>query len=109
MIDWDREGLPVNKDPSYELSGQCACKLKTRIGAAYRCHVGLPQLVGGVVGGTAIAANRGRERVELGLEGGRDGAGLDEDHLAAERRQFLAGRLGEGGQGRLGGRLWSRY
>lgn len=29
MIDWDRDGLPVRKDPSLELSGQCACKLKT--------------------------------------------------------------------------------
>jgi rhodanese-related sulfurtransferase len=33
MIDWDREGLPVKKDPSYELSGQCACRLKTRKGS----------------------------------------------------------------------------
>jgi len=32
MIDWDAEGLPLRKDPSYELSGQCACKLKTRLG-----------------------------------------------------------------------------
>ncbi|NLJ47899.1 MAG: rhodanese-like domain-containing protein [Treponema sp.] len=32
MIDWDREGLPVRRDPLYELSGQCACKLKTRTG-----------------------------------------------------------------------------
>jgi rhodanese-related sulfurtransferase len=32
MIDWDREGLPVRKDASFELSGQCACKLKTRVG-----------------------------------------------------------------------------
>ena len=32
MIDWDAEGLPVRKDSSYELSGQCACKLKTRVG-----------------------------------------------------------------------------
>jgi rhodanese-related sulfurtransferase len=32
MIDWDGGGLPVRKDSSYELSGQCACKLKTRAG-----------------------------------------------------------------------------
>lgn len=32
MIDWDATGLPVRKDTSYELSGQCACKLKTRVG-----------------------------------------------------------------------------
>lgn len=32
MIDWDREGLPVRRDPLFELSGQCACKLKTRTG-----------------------------------------------------------------------------
>jgi rhodanese-related sulfurtransferase len=32
MIDWDAAGLPVRKDSSYELSGQCACKLKTRAG-----------------------------------------------------------------------------
>ena len=32
MIDWDRDGLPVRKDPLFELSGQCACKLKTRTG-----------------------------------------------------------------------------
>ena len=32
MIDWDSEGLPVRKDSAYELSGQCACKLKTRTG-----------------------------------------------------------------------------
>jgi len=32
MIDWDAAGLPVRKDASYELSGQCACKLKTRVG-----------------------------------------------------------------------------
>lgn len=32
MIDWDAEGFPVRKDTSYELSGQCACKLKTRVG-----------------------------------------------------------------------------
>lgn len=32
MIDWDAAGLPVRKDTSYELSGQCACKLKTRVG-----------------------------------------------------------------------------
>lgn len=30
MIDWDREGLPVRKDASFELSGQCACRLKSR-------------------------------------------------------------------------------
>lgn len=32
MIDWDAAGLPVRKDVSFELSGQCACKLKTRVG-----------------------------------------------------------------------------
>lgn len=32
MIDWDKEGFPVRRDPLYELSGQCACKLKTRVG-----------------------------------------------------------------------------
>jgi len=32
MIDWDAAGLPVRKDSAYELSGQCACKLKTRVG-----------------------------------------------------------------------------
>lgn len=32
MIDWDAAGLPVRKDTSYELSGQCACMLKTRVG-----------------------------------------------------------------------------
>lgn len=32
MIDWDAAVLPVRKDTSYELSGQCACKLKTRVG-----------------------------------------------------------------------------
>lgn len=32
MIDWDAGGLPVRRDSSYELSGQCACKMKTRHG-----------------------------------------------------------------------------
>lgn len=32
MIDWDADGLPVRRDSSYELSGQCACKMKTRHG-----------------------------------------------------------------------------
>ncbi len=32
MIDWDGEGLPVRKDPDFELGGQCACKIKTRAG-----------------------------------------------------------------------------
>ncbi len=32
MIDWDAEGLPVRKDPDFELGGQCACKIKTRVG-----------------------------------------------------------------------------
>jgi rhodanese-related sulfurtransferase len=33
MIDWDAGGLPVRKDEDFELRGQCACKLKTRVGA----------------------------------------------------------------------------
>ena len=32
IIDWERAGLPVCKDKNYELSGQCSCKLKPRIG-----------------------------------------------------------------------------
>lgn len=32
MIDWYAAGLPVKKDASFELSGQCACKLKTKVG-----------------------------------------------------------------------------
>jgi rhodanese-related sulfurtransferase len=28
IVDWVREGLPVLKDPNYELRGQCACKLR---------------------------------------------------------------------------------
>lgn len=32
MIDWDAADLPVRKDASCELSGQCDCKLKTRVG-----------------------------------------------------------------------------
>ncbi|MDH7483499.1 MAG: hypothetical protein QHH01_02605 [Spirochaetales bacterium] len=32
MIDWDSSGLPVRKDPEFELGGQCACKIKTRHG-----------------------------------------------------------------------------
>ena len=32
MIDWDAGGFPVRKDSSYELNGQCACKMKTRHG-----------------------------------------------------------------------------
>ena len=32
MIDWIRDGLPVRKDDAFELSGQCACKMKTRHG-----------------------------------------------------------------------------
>jgi hypothetical protein len=33
MIDWDADGLPVRKDEDFELRGQCACKLKTRVGS----------------------------------------------------------------------------
>jgi rhodanese-related sulfurtransferase len=32
IIDWDAAGLPVRKDAEYELGGQCACKIKTRVG-----------------------------------------------------------------------------
>lgn len=32
MVDWDRDGLPVKKDPDFELRGQCGCKLRTRGG-----------------------------------------------------------------------------
>lgn len=28
IVDWVREGLPVLKDPNYELRGQCSCKLR---------------------------------------------------------------------------------
>jgi rhodanese-related sulfurtransferase len=28
IIDWERDGFPVNKDPSQQLSGQCPCMLK---------------------------------------------------------------------------------
>jgi len=28
IIAWVRDGLPVKKDPNYELRGQCSCKLK---------------------------------------------------------------------------------
>jgi rhodanese-related sulfurtransferase len=40
MIDWDREGLPVKKDLDFELSGQCACKLKSRAGGNPLIHKG---------------------------------------------------------------------
>jgi rhodanese-related sulfurtransferase len=30
IVDWDRDGLPVTKDRSRILSGQCMCQLKTR-------------------------------------------------------------------------------
>ena len=32
MIDWDAAGLPVRRDPDFELGGQCACKIKNRVG-----------------------------------------------------------------------------
>jgi rhodanese-related sulfurtransferase len=28
IMDWDRDGFPVNKNPAAELSGQCPCMLK---------------------------------------------------------------------------------
>lgn len=28
IMDWDRDGFPVNADPNEQLSGQCLCKLK---------------------------------------------------------------------------------
>ena len=28
IIDWERDGFPVNKDPSQQLTGQCPCMLK---------------------------------------------------------------------------------
>lgn len=33
MIDWDADGFPVRRDALYELGGQCACKIRTRVGA----------------------------------------------------------------------------
>jgi rhodanese-related sulfurtransferase len=30
VVDWVREGLPVRRDPNYELRGQCGCKLRPR-------------------------------------------------------------------------------
>ncbi|NLP05616.1 hypothetical protein GX411_06675 [Candidatus Fermentibacteria bacterium] len=30
MVDWERDGLPVKKDPDFELRGQCGCKLRAR-------------------------------------------------------------------------------
>jgi len=30
MVDWERDGLPVRKDPDFELRGQCGCKLRSR-------------------------------------------------------------------------------
>jgi hypothetical protein len=32
MIDRDNGGFPMRKDKSYELFGQCSCKLKPRVG-----------------------------------------------------------------------------
>ncbi|HNX97434.1 MAG TPA: rhodanese-like domain-containing protein [Candidatus Aminicenantes bacterium] len=32
MVDWEKDGFPIRKDKDYELSGQCSCKLKPRIG-----------------------------------------------------------------------------
>jgi len=28
VVDWAREGLPLLRDPNYELRGQCSCKLR---------------------------------------------------------------------------------
>ncbi len=28
IMDWERDGFPINKDPSQQLSGQCPCMLK---------------------------------------------------------------------------------
>jgi rhodanese-related sulfurtransferase len=28
VIAWEKDGMPVKKDPNYELRGQCSCKLK---------------------------------------------------------------------------------
>jgi len=28
IVDWDREGYPIRKDPAFELRGQCGCKLR---------------------------------------------------------------------------------
>lgn len=30
MVEWERDGLPVMKDPDFELRGQCGCKLRAR-------------------------------------------------------------------------------
>lgn len=32
MVDWERDGLPVRKDPDFELRGQCGCKLRSKKG-----------------------------------------------------------------------------
>lgn len=32
MVDWEKDGFPIRKDKNYELSGQCSCKLKPRVG-----------------------------------------------------------------------------
>jgi rhodanese-related sulfurtransferase len=29
IMDWERDGYPVDKDPAQQLSGQCPCMLKT--------------------------------------------------------------------------------
>jgi rhodanese-related sulfurtransferase len=31
IIDWERDGFPVNKDPSQQLSGQCPCMLRPKL------------------------------------------------------------------------------
>jgi rhodanese-related sulfurtransferase len=30
IVDWERDGLPINTDPSARLSGSCMCQLKLR-------------------------------------------------------------------------------
>jgi arsenate reductase (thioredoxin) len=34
IIDWERAGLPVRKDPGFELTGQCTCRLKSPKGGS---------------------------------------------------------------------------
>jgi hypothetical protein len=30
IVDWERDGLPINTDINYRLSGSCMCQLKAR-------------------------------------------------------------------------------
>ena len=30
IVDWERDGLPINTDVNYRLSGSCMCQLKAR-------------------------------------------------------------------------------